>query len=386
MFKADKQVYFSQPNQMLIVIYVLLSFFGSFIFFDISTNNEALKPIIKQIIWLMSGFSFVFIILRYNLAFKIEKIFNKKIIYFLLLFSYILLFWVLNKGVVVNGAKRWINIFGISFQPSSLIMLILIMYYAEMLSRKVELIRSKKFSDIVKVFALPSIITGIIFILIFKEKHLSILLITSATIFTMIYVAGLRKRYFLSIILIGILGLGLILFGSSKKNYRNERINLWKKYNFFLRKYNDYDKISVSSRQVKESLIAITAGGLAGKGFSGGRSKYKFLSEVTSDYIFSIVNEEFGFIAGTLVIIGYLFIFLFSIQSVGFHESLYLKFLTIGISMLIFYTVLVNIGVATSLLPSTGVPLPFLSYGGTAFWINSIELGILTNLTKKTKI
>ena len=381
----DRQVYFSQPNQVLILIYLALSIFGSIIFFDISANNVALKPIIKQIIWLSSGYLFVFLILKYNLAFKIESIFKKKYIYLLIVFSYVLLIWVLTKGVVVNGAKRWINIFGISFQPSSLIMFALILYYAELLSRKVELIKSKKITDILKVFAIPGFITVTIFILIFKEKHLSILLITSATIFTMIYIAGLRKRFFFSIILIGLLGLGAVLFGSSKKNYRNDRIDLWKKYNLFLRKYDHSDKLSVSSLQVKESLIAITAGGITGKGFSGGRSKYQYLSEVTSDYIFSIINEEFGFIAGVLVILGYLFIFIFSMQSVGYHDSLYVKFLIIGISMLLFYTFLVNVGVATSLLPSTGVPLPFLSYGGTAFLINSIEIGILTNFTKKIK-
>ncbi len=381
----DREVYYSQSNHILLIIYAVLSIFGSMIFFDISTNNVALKPILKQLIWLMSGSFFVISILRYNLAFKIEKVFKKKYIYLLILFSYALLIWVLLNGVVVNGAKRWINIFGISFQPSSLIMLVMIIYYAELLSRKSEQVKSKKLTDIIKVFAIPAIITGGIFSLIFKEKHLSILLITSATIFTMIFVAGLRKRFVLAIIVIGALGLSLILFGSSEKNYRNKRIDLWKKYNLFLRKHNNED-ISVSSRQVKESLIAIKAGGFAGRGFSGGRSKYQFLSEVTSDYIFSIINEEFGFVAGVLVILGYLLIFIFSMQAVSFHESLYLKFLIIGISMLIFYTVLVNIGVATSLLPSTGVPLPFLSYGGTAFWINSIELGILTNLTRKIKI
>jgi cell division protein FtsW (lipid II flippase) len=386
MYKKGSDIYYSQPNHILILIYIMLSIFGSIIFFDISANQVALKPIIKQIIWLFSGITYVFIILKFNLAFKIEEFLKKKYIYFLILLSYLLLFWVLNKGVVVNGAKRWINIFGISFQPSSLIMLILIIYYSEFLSRKIELIRSKKFSDVLKVFTIPLIVTGSIFFLIFREKHLSILLITSATIFTMIYIAGLRKRYFFSIIIIGLLGLSFILFGSSKKNYRNDRIDLWKKYNFFLRKYNGYDKINVSSIQVKESLIAITAGGFFGKGFSGGRSKYQFLPEVTSDYVFSVINEEFGYLAGILVIIGYMTILLFSIKAVEFHKSLYLKFLTIGISMLIFYTVLVNIGVATSILPSTGVPLPFLSYGGTAFWINSIEIGILANLTKKIKL
>ena len=138
--------------------------------------------------------------------------------------------------------------------------------------------------------------------------------------------------------------------------------------------------------QVRESLLSLSGGKLTGTTPTKGTGKHYFLPEAKTDYIFSIIGEEFGFI-GALIVIG-LFIFLFyrTIINALRQDDIFLKLAGIGLGMNIFFNAMVNIGVSIAILPSTGVTLPFISYGGTSLLVNSFSVGLLLNISAKKQI
>jgi len=161
-------------------------------------------------------------------------------------------------------------------------------------------------------------------------------------------------------------------------------MKIYSKYSLFHKAMNKESEYSgTQDYQIKESLLSLTGGRLIGTTPSRGTGKHYFLPEAKTDYIFSIIGEEFGFM-GALFVFG-LFIFLFSrviINSLQ-QDDVFLKLLGIGLGMNIFFNAMVNIGVSMAVLPSTGVTLPFISYGGSSLLVNSFSVGLLLNISAK---
>jgi len=198
----------------------------------------------------------------------------------------------------------------------------------------------------------------------------------------MLFLGGLRYKLIISFLLIGIvLVIGVMKFGPG---YRGERMEIYKKYCLFFKA----DSIKIAPQkeyQVKESLTALTSGKLLGIGADWGRAKQYYLPEARTDYIFTVVGEEFGYL-GALFILGlhcllFFRIFLMSMK----QKDTFLLLLSAGLGMNIFINVLVNIGVSMSILPSTGNTLPFISYSGTALLIDSASIGVILNISAKRK-
>jgi len=304
--------------------------------------------------------------------------------FWFLLFLIGLLIYVLLFGQTAQGSTRWIRIFGFSFQPSQIAHPIMIIFFAKYFERKKHLIKSTGFVKFLKDFKFLVFVTVSVLVLIFLQRHLSTLVVLSLTLIAMIFVADFKKSLF--VVLISLILIGFFLIVNLSNDYRFARMELYAKYSLF-HKFLGIDKqeIQVDEYQVRESLTAISHGGMFGTGSERGRAKHKFLPDVNSDYIFAMIAEQFGFIGGFFVI--FLFgIFIFRSLLIGASlDSFFSMLVVIGFGVNIFITAAVNIGVALSALPSTGLPLPFISYGGSALAVNIGMLAVILNIGSKRR-
>lgn len=314
----------------------------------------------------------IFLLISYLVSKYIEKLdlnIIKKNINKLLFIGIVLLVFVTipGIGVVRNGSRSWFSIGPISVQPSEFIKIILIIYTAKYLEKYHYKINKLKDN------LLPLIIIlGLIIFLIMLEPDFGSSMIIILSILSMVFISGLKIRFFSYIGIIGLIGISLIIIVAP---YRLARIisfiNPWK------------DPLG-SGYQIIQSLYAIGPGGLFGHGLFSSRQKYFYLPEPQTDFIFSIFCEELGFILALVVIISFVLLFYYLYKVSVCQKDLFSKFLSFGIlSSLVIQTVM-NLSVVVGLIPVTGVTLPFFSYGGSSLLTTMICIGIILNIANKT--
>lgn len=280
--------------------------------------------------------------------------------------SVLLLLLVPVIGNSENGAQRWIYLFGISFQPSEIAKLGVILSFASMMS----VFRNKM--DTFKYGVLPYIaVLAVVAGLLLIEPHLSATLIIAAVGAIMMFLGGTQKRWFLIAFLL--LSVAVAIFMITKGDYAMERITAW------LHPENDP---ADSGYQIIQSRYAIAPGGLVGRGIGKSNQKCLYLPEAHNDYIFAIVCEELGFV-GAVVVLALFALLIIRGYWISLHARDRFAALTAaGITTLLALQVLLNIGVVTNLLPSTGISLPFFSYGGTALLLQLFEMGIVLGISR----
>ncbi|MDH7480683.1 MAG: putative lipid II flippase FtsW [Armatimonadota bacterium] len=270
-------------------------------------------------------------------------------------------------GIEVNGASRWIGIKGspIQIQPSELTKIALVLFLAVYLSNKKTDIRRFKEGLII-----PIALMGITGILIMAEPDMGTAIIICGTWFAMLFMAGARKKHLLVIFLAGvILGSLLIII----EPYRLARVTSFR---------NPFADYYGSGYQVCRSLIALGSGGIRGVGLCEGREKCFYLPAEHTDFILATLGEELGLI-GTLSLAGLFLIFGLRGLAIAYRtKENFGKLLAAGISILICGQALLNMLVVTSSVPATGVPLPFISYGGSSLVLNLFGVGILLGISK----
>lgn len=271
-------------------------------------------------------------------------------------------------GKATNGASRWINVVGFSFQPSELAKISLILFLAAYMSS-----RNGNSRDFLRGFLVPSVVTGIIALPIQKSPDLGTTLLVVLIFMSIMFAAGARPVYLISMVFVG---MGYILYSAVMIRNRWERI---------LAFLNPEDETFSLGRnyQVLQGLIALGSGGMSGVGLGMSRQKMSYLPECHTDFIFPIIGEELGMFVTLGVVLAY---FLFAIcgcwiavhapDNGGF-------FLGIGITCLITLQAMMNMFVVTNLMPNKGLPLPFISYGGTSLLFSLIAVGILFNLHRQ---
>jgi cell division protein FtsW len=315
----------------------------------------------KHLFFSVIGF-FCFLVTMY-LPYKSYKRFA----YPILLAAIILLFLVFVEGigVKINGASRWINLGPIRFQPSELAKVAVVIFLAYSLEAK---------GDKIKTFSLgllPHVlIPALPVILIYMEPDLGTTLVMSAVIFIMMYIAGVRLKHLLSIILPALLVLYLMI---TTVGYRMERI---------LTFLNPWRDPTGSGFQMVHSLMAIGSGGLYGVGLGEGRQKLFYLPEAHTDFIFSVIGEELGIIGVGLLIFLYALFLICGLKAALKSVDLFGTYLAVGPRSLVILQAIVNMGVVMGLLPAKGLPLPFVSYGGTSLVVNMAIAGMLLNIYK----
>ena len=268
-------------------------------------------------------------------------------------------------GVYLNGSRRWLSIAGMSFQPSEFAKIAVVLYMATTLTYRGKRIKSLIFG-IVPVLLVP----GVVFLLILQQPNLSTagsILITSLVL---IIIAGARWRHIL-LMLIG--GIGVGGFYAWSAPYRRERL---------LSFTDPFAKMNDEGYQLAQSLIAFGSGGTFGMGLGMGRQKYAYLPYPESDFIFAIVGEDFGLVGCAAVIALFVAFLLCGMRIATRCRDKFGALLAAGITCSITVQAFLNMGVVIGILPTTGLPLPFFSAGGTSISITMAAVGILMNISR----
>ena len=280
--------------------------------------------------------------------------------------SIILLLSVLVIGQEVNGARRWINIAGIQFQPSEIAKFTMIVLFARLtVSFGPE---TKKFRY--GVLGFSGALLGIL-IPLALEKHLSAFMLMGMVAVVMMFVAGTGKQRLLACAGAAVL---FVLIYITFMGYAGDRVTAW------LHPEKDPGD---TGYQILQSLYAIGSGGLFGLGYGKSKQKYLYLPFQYNDYIFAVVCEELGLV-GALLIIAVFAVTILRGYWIALHASdRFSTVLACGLVTLIAVQTILNLGVVTNLLPSTGIALPFFSYGGTALAVNLGEMGIVLSISRQ---
>lgn len=284
-----------------------------------------------------------------------------------------LLIAVLVAGISAKGASRWLDIGPLRFQPSEFAKIALVLHLSVLLKKKQAVIR-----DFQKGMLPILIWTGSIALLIFLQPNLSTTLVIIFIAISMMYIGNTNVWHISLVSLVAFVMAGIMVF--IKSDYRMNRIMA-----FFGNPDKAHDIENVSY-QLQQSLIAFGNGGIFGLGPGLSRQSDLFLPESYGDFIFSIIGEEYGFIGTTLVICLFGLILWRGMIVAKNAPDDFGYYLSIGIIVTICLSVVVNGGVNTGILPTTGLPMPFISYGGTAVFFQSASIGILLNISSQSGV
>ena len=358
-------------NKIFIYLFfavLILSLFGLVMIYSSSyvwaeyKFNDAYKYVKQQGLFLFVG---IFLMLFVS---KIDYSIYKNKAWQIFGVCVLLLILVLIPGIgkVRNGSRSWFGIGAFGVQPSEFAKLSLIILTSKYLSN------SNKFVKDIKRGVIPIlIIMFFVFGLIMLQPDFGTGMIIVVSIIAMLYIAGVNMKFFVGLGLIGTVGIAVLILIAP---YRMDRITS------FLDPWSDP---LGTGFQIIQSLYAIGPGGLMGVGFLNSRQKHFYLPEPQTDFIFSIISEEFGIFG--ILIIAALFVFILAcgIKIALKCEDDFGKYLAFGMSFQMLIQAVMNLMVVVGLIPVTGVTLPFLSYGGSSLLISMISVGILLNICKK---
>ncbi len=269
-------------------------------------------------------------------------------------------------GVTVKGAKRWLNLGLFTFQPSEVLKLGLIMATARWISDKQKLMKSWK-----GYIAPAGFVAAAVFFL-YKQSHMSAMLVMFVIFGVIVLASGIKINWKIFGPLLGIIIAAVLIFFLSEE-YR------WERVTSFL---NPDEDITGSNWQPTQSLYAIGSGGLFGKGLGQSRQKYLWLPEAQNDFVFSVYAEEFGFVGAMFVVVLFAILIYRGVAISLKSKDMYGLLVTLGIIGMFAFQIIVNIAVVTKSCPTTGMPLPFFSSGGTSLLINMVAMGMVLGVSK----
>ena len=292
----------------------------------------------------------------------------RKVSSFFFLVSIGLLVMVLIPGIgtKISGAARWIRLPGISVQPAELVKITLVIFIAHSLSKKGERVR-----ELLNGFLPYMLILGVITALLLAQPDLGSALTIVSVALIMLVVAGTRMRYMIGLAAIA---LPLLYFLVMNVEYRRRRIMAF---------LDPWDDPTNSGFQIIQSWIAFGSGGVAGNGLGESKQKLFYLPEAHTDFIFSVIGEELGFIGVFIISAMFLVLILRGIRTALLSTDPFGRHLAFGISLLLGLEAFINIAVVLGMLPTKGLALPFLSYGGTSLWVTLFAVGILLNISSQ---
>ena len=363
-----QSVIISSPDKTLLIVVTFLIVIGFLAIFSatapkcLDEGGNPLQFVLKQFLCFVVGFFG----LKFFMNYDYKKLADWNVVVMVSIIVALFMVDFTPLGVMVNGAKRWINIAGFQLQPSEFAKPAVVLLLAGVFRKDANLFDQDKW---VWAFIPIILMTGLIFI----QPNLSMVILLGMTTVVMFMAAGGSMKLFLSclglIITTVIIGLTTII-----KPYQLQRLRTWR--------HPELDPLG-AGYNIIQSLIAFASGGLSGVGFGGSIQKLSYLPECHTDFIFAIIAEEWGFL-GCLLIIGLFFTFLQRGFVIATRcPDMYGKLLAVGITFSIGFQAFMNMSVASSFLPTTGVPLPFISYGGSSLIVSMIMVGILLNISKK---
>jgi len=314
----------------------------------------------RHIFTIVIGFAFLFFA-----YFRLKSSVLQKMAVPLLVFSFILLILVFLPviGVSAGGARRWLRLWPSTFQPSELVKLSMVIFLAKYMSMP------GYRTDSFKSFLIPVGIMLIFQAAILKQPDFGAAMSLAILTFAMLYLSGIRLRYIASLALIAI----PVVIKLAMEPYRLKRITC------FLDPWKEPEGCGF---QLVQSFIAFGSGGVTGVGLGSSKQKLAYLPESHTDFIFSIIGEEFGFIGVSFVIGLFLVLFIKGVSIANSAKDRFVYYLATGLSLMIALQALINFAVTTGMVPTKGLPLPFISYGGSSLLVNMLAIGILLSISR----
>ena len=341
----------------------LLTLFSATLYKAVSTSGDSLLGVKRHVIGI--GLGTVLMIITSKIPYHFWQ--EPKVVIIGLFASFVLLVLVIipGIGVYLNGSRRWLNIAGMSFQPSEAAKLASVLYLASTLSYRQKQL-GRFWTGIVPLLIVPALM----FLIILQQPNLSTAGSIMIVAVLMMLIAGAKWRH---LGLMGAAGLVVGFIYAWIEPYRRERLLSFR---------NPFAQMSDEGYQLAQSLIAIGSGGLFGRGLGQGRQKYAYLPYPESDFIFAIIGEDFGLL-GCCVVILLFMAFAFSGMRIALNApDRYGTLLAAGLTTLISVQAFINIGVVVGVLPTTGLPLPFFSAGGTSISILMAAVGIILSVSR----
>ncbi|EKD82604.1 MAG: cell division membrane protein [uncultured bacterium] len=328
---------------------------------SLATMSDGLYYFKRQLVWVITGLlaMLAFSLVPYQ---KLEKLAVP-----LLGLAVFLLIMVLIPGVArdIGGAKRWLRFGGIGFQPSEFAKLCFVIYVAHSISIRQDRIKSFVHG------LLPDIsIAAIIFALVYKEPNLSTAALILGTYLVLYFLGNGSIAYLAAIGAIGVSGIFVLIF---QAGYRVRRLMAF---------LDPWENAQTSGYHIIQSLVAIGSGGFWGLGLGQSRQKFFILPERHTDFIFAIICEELGMIGGIVVLLMFFALIWRGVYIATSAPDSFGFLLASGITAIVGLQVVVNIGVVLSLMPTTGITLPFISYGGSSLLFLAVGMGILLNISR----
>lgn len=348
---------------ILIVVGLIMIYSSSYIWAEYKFD-DAFKYVKNQGLFAIVGIFLIFIISKIDYKIYYEKagiIFGVCVI---------LLILVLIPGIgnIRNGSRSWFGIGSFGIQPSEFAKIGLIILTSKYLSN------SNKFIKDIKKGVIPILgLTLFVFGLIMLQPDFGTGMIIVVSILSMLFVAGVNMKFFIGLGAIGVVGIVVLILIAP---YRMDRITS------FLDPWSDP---LGTGFQIIQSLYAIGPGGLLGQGFLNSRQKHFYLPEPQTDFIFSILSEEFGVLGVVIVAILFLLVLYRGIKIALNCDNLFGKYLAFGMVFQILIQAVMNLMVVIGLIPVTGVTLPFLSYGGSSLLVSMVSIGMILNISRHQK-
>ncbi|MCE5263900.1 MAG: rod shape-determining protein RodA [Deltaproteobacteria bacterium] len=362
MIKLDRRLILNF-DWTLFSLVLIISGIGLLNIYSAGFSLTDLRPTpyyIRQIQWILVGS------VGMALAFLIDYRFLNRHAYLIYAVSVALLLIVAATGYATRGSQRWIALGGFTFQPSELVKLTLILALTKYFDRH----RIGRGYYLRELF-IPFLLLLIPFLFILKQPDLGTALILLILFLSMVFFIGLDWR---SLLIAAGAGLTLAPIGwFILKDYQKERI-----MTFFS---PEKDPLG-SGYHIIQSMIAVGSGGILGKGFlKGSQTQLKFLPEQQTDFIFSVFAEEWGFLGAIILLVLFMLLILWGLMIIARSKDFPGALIAFGITMLIFWEVFINIGMVLGILPVVGIPLPFLSYGGSSMVVLMTAVGLLMNIS-----
>lgn len=356
-----------KPDTALLVVTGLLVATGAVMVFSASSAaaftqyHDSTYFLKRELLWIAGGVGLAWLVT--NLDYRLLR----PLAPWLLGVAILLLVLVLmpHLGVARGGARRWFELGPFSFEPSEFAKLALVVFLAALFSSREHGARS-----FTKTGFWAILCVGVCFALVVREPDLGTATLFLITAFIMLFLAGARPLHLLIEVAITIPAILAFIYSSA---YRRDR------FTAFLDPWRDPQG---TGYHIIHSLYALGSGGLFGLGLGASRLKFGYLPEQYTDFIYAIIGEELGFIGSATVIVLFLFLAYRGVRIAMKAEDRFGFYLAMGVTTAIVTQALVNIGVVTSSFPVTGVPLPFISYGGTSFVISLLGVGLLASVSR----